>query len=1343
MQTTFWILKKKGWIGLWTLFLLCCVFHLRAQAPSTPPSDMDFAVLNDSEPVSEFELQIGQYKGALGVSWHVITTNNYPTMKWTAVYSNDLFSISPSKFSKSGEYRSYLVSPAIQLADAGGKTLSMKLASVAGVGNLPFKVLLIKKDGSTIQTIHSEAPESTGGMDYKPLSITIPTGLNGVGFIAFVAEGNIPQTFRQFKLKDLKLSASSNEVSIISNPTSLSFDVIAAGEVGPTKELQIYINNFNGVPAASIVGPYSEDYRITNPNALSQTGGTIKVIFEPKSGGENKNASVRVQAGSKILEIPITGKATGAAPKIKVYSSPERLQFGATEKGKKSAEQFIALTIERAVENPTITLRGSNPGDFELRGTDKLNAKGGNFAVVFAPTQKGTRMAYIEVNAQGTTYSIPLQGEGTEGGVSPDPNPGEDNRPEPKEDKELLIDPYFYEFGQDETPGSWKFEGNVKKLEKGYNSSTGFAIKIDATQSEKGGAIYQDIKFKSFDIHLSEGDVLEGAIYYKVLEPFVKDGAVRLACEYLDDKGNRVESPEDNFFRNSRYIEYRKAWDRLEFRTKIPRGATQFRFRVETHAGSLVHLDDFSLLRLTKVRAQDEFISLYPHAFSLLGKVGEKIQETVWVQSMGLMGERAATWETPDGAGIMGITPYTMPKGNKVQEVSFSIDCKKKGAYEKGAVGSRPFVVKFQGEEARATFTVNTFIIDPQNPPMVKLSNETPIKPMECFVGETDTQEIKFDVSGVIKSVDLKMVQGQAGIFVINPAQFYYSKKQDNVLVNNVKITFRPLETIDYEGILTIETIGMEPQTFVIKGKGLTMNEGWVEAFSTDKEKDPRFTSDLWKEYHLFDRGYWYLEGLYKESGKVEIKAQGILESDEWFPNGIQEVTIAPASAATHCDLYYSVDGGGHWTRIEKAPSASGRYEVGTHRPTRFRLQNKGTQPIEIQKVSLKANEEKDRTAFKDIESAMLKKADSKALSLLSEDFNRTRHTRGLAVEGWQNLAIRADRPFYGWDQKNKATGKIEEHCAQISFLNSINKEDIRPQEAWLISPSISWVNAKSKYLTFRLRYELPTEDGEEKFGVYVLSEMKNGTVAVNYIDITKLLLVKDIDSETWYDYYVDLSTLNLKVDDVMHIAFNFFSPKGGKYTSLSFMVDDVTFGRTDLTTIKTDKEMLKFDFHPEIKTAKQNVKVTVNNPYYPLALTLVPKHLYEKFLLDDTTLPEDGGNIAVSFLSKDKKDYAAALLIQVRGGISGMVRLLAQFDNGVEMPEALTSSKVYPTCATDEIHIEGFYDRYYIFQSNGTLVLEGEPTHKVDISQLESGIYFVRLSTIDGGGVTHRFIKE
>lgn len=1293
----------------------------------TPPEGIDFSALTEDSPQSAISLQSG-YKAALQTTWKSLHSNS--AVKWAGVYSDQWFACSATPFSVKAPYCSYLVTCPLALDAIGGKSLTFDLKVTSLKGSSPFRILLINKRGETLQTLYKH---QYAKQDFTPTSVSIPTGLTGVGFIAFVNEGS-PGNLASYYLKNIELKAPSTEVAISYNPAEgLTFSEVAAGEVGATKELEIFIQNFTGTPEATLTGINKEDF-LLKPlfGGLTATGGKLSVTFVPKSGNPDITAFVTVVAGKTKVEIPLKASASGARAKVKVSAMPESIDFGSVAVGETSVEKATSITVQNAIETPTVTLTGTHKGDFAIKTGSTFDNHGGGISVTFTPTAEGVRTASIEVNASGTILQIPLQGTATKGGGGVTPPP---SKPEPKEDQELLVDQFFYNFDDAGRPTSWSYKGNVMKETKGYNGSTGFAVRLDQTSSTETAQLYQEIDIDAKEFSMAPGSVLEGVIHYSVQEPFAENHGVRLACQWLDAERKPIATPEDAFIASNRYIEWRKAWDELRFRTVVPAGARYFRFGVEVSAGSLVKVDDCSLLRLTKLHAQDRFVSVLPHAIYREGKTTEPIQGTMLVQSMS-MGKVQPNVTKP--SGTFTLTPSELPAGNKVTEVAYAIQASEPGAYISGTYGTKPYSVQYDGTNGWATIRINSYIIDPATPPMVKLSDKTPNKRLVCTVGETAEMELEFDVTGVIQEVKVQTAS-ESGYFKSSTSSFFYSQTKKKVLNNKVKVTFAPREAGTYKATLTLTTACMKPLVIEVVGEAKPESAEWMETFAEDKPLDNRFKGDNWTGYHRFDKGYYYLSGSWIEAGKVSISKAGRLESDELLVNGINQVKLLPATDGL--ELYYTIDGGGHWT---KATLEGGAYKVGTHRPTRFKVVNGSSAEATLTQILLTQSAPEERQSIKQIAQAMMLVDAKEAQGSLEEYFDAQRHTRGINLEGWQSFATLADRPFKGWEQKNKSTQAVEETCAQISFFNSLDKDDAREQEAWLISPLLSKAKAQSTYLTFRLRYELPTQDGQEQFGVYILTPDGAGSVKPQFLDITKLLLVPRMESEKWYDYCVDLSKVKgLQIDDYFYVAFTMYSPKGGTSTSLTFMVDDVTFGRTDLPVVKANPDMVNFIFKPNVPCPPQTIQVSVEHPNKEVTVSLEPSKLMEEFKLSTMKLPAEGGDLAVGFSTKKERDRAAALLIQTRGGVSKLVRLLAQKDTAVESLEPLRPVYLYPTVATSELHLSLPCQSYWIYTTEGLLVMSGEACSTIDVSALASSRYYVRLQMADGGVATLPFDKQ
>lgn len=1318
-------MKKLTSFTLCLLWAMSLVWAGWAQS-TTPPEGIDFSSLTEDNPQTELSLTSG-YKGSLETTWHSLYSNS--AVKWAGVYSDQWFACSASNFSVKAPYSSYLVTAPLQLEAIGGKSLTFDLKVNSTKGTSPFRILLINKSGETLETLYEHQYEK---QDFTPTQVTMPEGLSGVGFIAFVNQGS-QGNFASYNLKKITLKSSSTEVAISYNPSDgLTFSEVAAGEVGATKELEVFIQNFSGTPEATLTGINKEDF-ILRPIAggLTATGGKLQVTFVPKNGNSNISASVTIKAGKKQVDIPLSASASGAHAAIKVSATPESLDFGSVAVGETSVQMATSITVQNAITTPTVTLTGTHKGDFAITMGASFDNHGGGISVTFTPTAEGTRTASIEVNASGTLLEIPIRGNGIQGGgVTPEPS-----KPEPQEDKELLADQFFYNFDEADRPTSWSYKGNVTKETKGYNSSTGFAVRLDQTASEETAQLYQEIDIDAVDYSMASGSVLEGMIHYSVQEPFAEGHGVRLACQWLDAEHQPIATPEDAFIASDRYIEWRKAWDEVRFRTVVPKGARYFRFGVEVSAGSLVKVDDCSLLRLTALHAQDRFVSVLPHALYREGTTTTPLEGTMLVQSMS---NGKVTPMTTAPSGTLTLTPSELPAGNKVTTVSYAIHASEPGAYISGAYGTKPYSVQYDGVNGWATIRINSYIIDATTPPAVKLSDKTPNKLLTCTVGDSDEMELEFDVAGVIQEVKVQTAS-ESGYFKSSTSSFFYSPTQKKVLNNKIKITFAPRKAGTYTATLTLTTACMEPLVLTLTGEAQEETAEWMETFAEEKAKDPRFTGDNWARYHRFDKGYYYLDGSWEEASKVAIDQGGCLESDELLVNGIASIKLLPASAAL--ELHYTIDGGGHWT---KAILEGDTYKLGTHRPTRFKVVNGSSQAVVLEKILLVQSPAEERESIKEIAKAMTLVDTKEAQGLIEEYFDTQRHTRGVSLAGWQSFATLADRPFKGWEQKNKSTQKVEETCAQISFFNSLDKEDAREQEAWLITPLLSKAKAQSMHLTFRLRYELPTQDGKEQFGVYILTPEGEQGIKTQFIDISKQLLVPQIEPDKWYDYCIDLSQLEgVTIEDCFYVAFTMYSPVGGTKTSLTFMVDDVTFGRTDLPVITTTTDQVSFIFKPNVPCPPQTIQVSVTHPSKAVTISLEPSRLAEEFKVSPLQLPAEGGELAVGFSTKKERSLAAALLLQTRGGVSKLVRLLAQRDNAVESLEPLTPVHLYPTVATTKLHLSVTCQRYWIYTVDGALVLGGGACSSVDISSLAPAQYYIRIEIEDGGVATLPFSKK
>ena len=186
-------------------------------------------------------------------------------------------------------------------------------------------------------------------------------------------------------------------MAISYNPAEgLTFSEVAAGEVGATKELEIFIQNFSGTPEATLTGINKEDFLLKPlSGGLTATGGRLSITFVPKNGNPDITAFVTVVAGKTKVDIPLKASATGASAKIKVSAMPESIDFGSVAVGETSVEKATSITVQNAIETPTVTLTGTHKGDFAIKTGNTFDNHGGGISVTFTPTADGVRTASI------------------------------------------------------------------------------------------------------------------------------------------------------------------------------------------------------------------------------------------------------------------------------------------------------------------------------------------------------------------------------------------------------------------------------------------------------------------------------------------------------------------------------------------------------------------------------------------------------------------------------------------------------------------------------------------------------------------------------------------------------------------------------------------------------------------------------------------------------------------------------------------------------------------------------------------------------------------------------------
>ena len=894
---------------------------------------------------------------------------------------------------------------------------------------------------------------------------------------------------------------------------------------------------------------------------------------------------------------------------------------------------------------------------------------------------------------------------------------------------ELLDDPFFYSFN-DGKPTHWATAGTVTQLKAGdrYSSDTGFGVGIE-TAANVDGYLKQVIDLNRTGKEVVQGDELECLVHYSTIESKRLEGPFRLALRWLDASGNELVSTEKDFINNPDiYFGRMKAYGNLKFRTVCPVGAVKLEFALLVAPGSLVRMDDFSVLRLAD-KDKTPLVAILPQYRTMMGEVGQPTTFPIALQGMHLSADQTPNFSGTKSSSVMKLDVEKLPKNGTVK-ANLTITPQVAGVY----VGSNTYKLRFSGadEDNSGSLNLTGYFKRAGTTPTITLKADQQVREMKATPGKTDEQQLDFDIKDVITNVNLALKHDANSPFRIDVGQYYYATSSGKLYHRPVKVTFAPRKAGVYEAELRVSSVLAD--TLVIKLKGVSeaaTSADLVENFTENRTMDGRFTGDAWKDYHKFDLGYWKLNGKWNSKSNVTLAAKDTLYYDELVANGVNTLQLSPVSSAAKCTAEYSIDGGGHWKSLTLG-DGEGKYVVGTHRPTLVRFVS--SESVEVQRVTITPNTIDEREAFDKIEEAMLKDADSEPLAVLNETFSDLRHTRILGLEGWQNLTVRGERPFYAWKQKNADQSVVENEVAQISFLK-YGVEDRREHESWLISPTLSYKNAQSKDLTFSLMYRNQTTNGEELFGFYIITE-KDGKATPYFLDISQYVPAGvKLEPDMWFDYRIDLSKVEgLAIDDKFHVAFSYYSPVGGNATSLNFMIDDVTFGRTDLPELSVDNDFIQFVFRPGQEMTPQPLNIYSNRTTAPVTITLAPSAQKKYFKISSEKLPLEGGALAVGFKSNDSKTHAAALLVQTRGAEPIIVKLLAQpITAGISNVAGGDEDALLPVVSGSELTINGKYQKYQLFSTDGSLLQQGGYQQRIDLSGVQPKVFILKLSTDEG----------
>lgn len=862
------------------------------------------------------------------------------------------------------------------------------------------------------------------------------------------------------------------------------------------------------------------------------------------------------------------------------------------------------------------------------------------------------------------------------------PDPGTNPNPE------LLKDEFLYNFTNGK-PSDWRTEGEVSQLSgrDTYNASTAFAVRIQ-TQAQTGlleqivtlGAQYQP------------GDEFEGLLHYSTELGSAQEGALRLAMQWLD-AGDRVLTSESErkFLDNATlWFSHMKSWGTLRFRTRMPNGAKKFRFAVVVNKQSNIRLDDFSLRKQTD---PTPFVSVLPQTTRFLEiPVGQSQVQHYVVQSYNQ--PKANTIElTPNIPFEANISQ--IDKGDQIVALDITCRPKQAGKVPRGNAISVASIPNGRGQNIN--IPLHVYSIDPKNPPRVSVK-PSPVPNFTYTLGEPKavSQDLALDFEQMIDDVTLSVEPAGSG-FTINKTNVKYFEKafpNANIAIGvndtSVKVNFKGTKVGTVEAALVIKSPMFETVRIPLKGVVRQDDTAWREKFT--KQRFPTQNKARYQDmeklgYYWFDKGVWtlYNQAMYDGDSKAiffydqgaELRfeggfAEGLIYNED-FTDGIASIKVKIgdfASDQAKLAVEISHDHGGSWIRIgEQKPKEGGTltFVVNSHQPTTFRLVRTNPNGFDgafiVGQIEVTPSKPEERIAPPTLMGLADFSAD-KPRALVSESFDDELHHSPLTLDGWRNFSFAGNRPWVSFQQLASDSGTgADEDVAKVTLYKATPQND-RDLAAFLVSPVLSYTQAKTKELTFRLFVQ--TALAEDLFHIYLAPINDKGkmeqTVKVALEDFTP---GGKLATRTWYDYLLRLDQFEaLKTWENFVVIFALQSPLGGSETSTVYLLDDFSWGREDNPVIEVDKRVVPF-FQFHLNYDPINLKVTSRNARAEIRTMLLPApNTPQIFRLDQPVLPAEGGTLGISIdrkkLASKPRDYGTHLYLSTRGGANVEVLLFA-----------------------------------------------------------------------------------
>lgn len=818
--------------------------------------------------------------------------------------------------------------------------------------------------------------------------------------------------------------------------------------------------------------------------------------------------------------------------------------------------------------------------------------------------------------------------------------------PAPEHGGNILENPGFEAWG---SSSMFNPDGDVEAWTAplGYRKETEtkiegqFALKIE--KPENLPTLYQEIS--TIDHAFIAGDTYELTIHYYVTEGAADGNDVSLASYWYSSRDGEL-SHDGNVLNNGTYFTSVGKWEKKTFTTTVPEGATLFYFRLKVGSTATVVFDDFSMCKVENPSLPAE-IFVEPSSLSVLrtfpGGVdsalvrvnGRNLAEPISVSFLGRSAQlfSASVDEIPSDAENYILKVYYRPTEISGDEAVLVLASKDADSVKIGLKGE----------------------CSSETDPAILLDTEG-WRPFSVKLGESEEQTIRVSSRNMTDYVNARMEGVDAGQFRISTTAL--GKNLDDYPFT---ITYTP----DTVGEHRMEVVFYSSGDHLEKRLGVTgicgeTDTGWVETFEKLPLGNP--SADFYAtgdkgEYHLVKAlvGSDTAQDVFEGTRSVRLTDNSAyVEMDFDLLDSLESVSFLVAAGKkagqrVRYGVFLSQDYGLAWTLLGDTllSPAPGEREIRTlvvqrRAPFRLRivkLDGGRENPLNIDNLALRTCLSAEVADIDDI----LDLDDSRPLDFLDETFTGTRHNKPVALEGWRNLMLKGERPWWTFQHKDIESGQVSEYSAKATAYMS-NVADAGDFEMWMVTPALNGRNPESKMFTFRVMGDLmPEKDTINTIELYYVE--KDGDAYFKQPLQVDMPQGKDYDGE-WREFHIDLSQSD--VAETFFMAFRFAAP-GGKENSTVYYIDDVTYGRTDIPVISCSRNEIEFEAGQYAVASSDTLVLGGKNLTEPIQIGFTGNNP-SNFSSDVESVDPQGGKVVVNFMSMQPGIHSAYLHLRSRG---------------------------------------------------------------------------------------------